>query len=434
MKFSGYELMWLFFVYSFFGWVIETVAGSVKKRRFVNKGFFTGPFCFIYGFAAVLMAVTLWELQDRWLFLLLGCAIQATLLEWLTGVVLERVSHHKWWDYSGKKFNFDGYICLQNSVLWGILGFMAMKFGNRFAAALYHLIPSVAAHVLMWVLAAVAVIDLTTAIAALLHIQKDIPAVRQWNHAVSRWTYSLGTWLVNHVSRRLVKAYPAAGHKTQKVQIRSRFAQGCGFYKLFWIFMIGSFLGDIAETVFCRLTMGYWMSRSSLVWGPFSIVWGLAMALATALLYKDREKSQVRLFIIGTLLGGAYEYVCSVFTEIVFGKIFWDYSKFAFNLGGRVNLLYCFFWGFAAVLWIKLIYPALSWLIEKIQIRAGKIATWLMVIFMTLNVAVSMMALIRSDGRAKGIEPRNALEHMIDQHFDDERMQQIYPKAKPAVN
>ena len=207
-----------------------------------------------------------------------------------------------------------------------------------------------------------------------------------------------------------------------------------GFYKLFWIFMIGSFLGDIVETVFCRLTMGYWMSRSSLVWGPFSIVWGLAMALATALLYKDRDKSEVRLFVIGTLLGGAYEYICSVFTEVVFGKIFWDYSKFAFNLGGRVNLLYCFFWGFAAVLWIKLIYPALSWLIEKIPVRTGKIATWVMVIFMTLNIAVSMMALIRSDGRDKGIAPQNALEQIIDEHFDDERMQKIYPKAKPAVN
>ena len=54
--------------------------------------------------------------------------------------------------------------------------------------------------------------------------------------------------------------------------------------------------------------------------------------------------------------------------------------------------------------------------------------------FMTLNIAVSMMALIRSDGRDKGIAPQNALEQIIDEHFDDERMQKIYPKAKPAVN
>ena len=79
--------------------------------------------------------------------------------------------------------------------------------------------------------------------------------------------------------------------------------------------------------------------------------------------------------------------IYAVFLRKLFSeRFFWDYSKFAFNLGGRVNLLYCFFWGFAAVLWIKLIYPALSWLIEKIPVRTGKIATWVMVIFMTLNI------------------------------------------------
>ena len=84
------------------------------------------------------------------------------------------------------------------------------------------------------------------------------------------------------------------------------------------------------------------MSRSSLVWGPFSIVWGLAIALVTQVLYKYKDRSAFWLFGMGTLLGGAYEYLCSVFTELVFGKVFWDYSWMPFNLGGRINLLYCF--------------------------------------------------------------------------------------------
>lgn len=87
------------------------------------------------------------------------------------------------------------------------------------------------------------------------------------------------------------------------------------------------------------------MSRSSLVWGDFSVVWGLAIALVTWMLYHYREKSDGYIFIMGTLLGGTYEYVCSVFTEIVFGQVFWDYSAMQFNLGGRINLLFCFFWG-----------------------------------------------------------------------------------------
>lgn len=131
------------------------------------------------------------------------------------------------------------------------------------------------------------------------------------------------------------------------------FAEGCSFYKIVLLFIIGAFLGDITETIFCRITAGVWMSRSSLVWGPFSIVWGLAIALATWFLYNYRDRSDGFLFAFGTFLGGAYEYICSVFTEIVFGKVFWDYSDIPFNLGGRINLLYCFFWGIAAVVWLK---------------------------------------------------------------------------------
>lgn len=172
------------------------------------------------------------------------------------------------------------------------------------------------------------------------------------------------------------------------------------------------------------------MSRSSLVWGPFSMVWGLAIAIATALLHKDKDKPDANIFLIGTLLGGAYEYVCGVFTEIVFGKVFWDYSKIPFNLGGRVNLLYCFFWGIAAVVWIKFLYPRISKWIEKIPQRAGKAVTWIVIAFMTVNIGVSMLALIRYDVRSEGAAAKYQWERVMDTYFDDERMQKIYPNAK----
>ena len=81
------------------------------------------------------------------------------------------------------------------------------------------------------------------------------------------------------------------------------------------------------------------MSRSSVVWGDFSIVWGLAIAAVTALLYKYRNRSQQFLFWMGTFLGGAYEYICSVFTEIVFGTVFWDYSDIRLTLAA--GLIFC---------------------------------------------------------------------------------------------
>ena len=171
------------------------------------------------------------------------------------------------------------------------------------------------------------------------------------------------------------------------------------------------------------------MSRSSFVWGPFSIVWGVALAAATMLLYRYRNYSDRFLFFMGTFLGGAYEYTCSVLTELCFGKVFWDYSKIPFNLGGRINLLYCFFCGIAAVVWIKGIYPVMSAWIEKIPMRFGKAATWILLVFFCVDMAVSGLALVRSSEREKGIPADSAWQQVMDEHYGDEVLKKIYPNA-----
>ena len=130
--------------------------------------------------------------------------------------------------------------------------------------------------------------------------------------------------------------------------------------------------------------------------------------------------------------GGAYEYLCSVLSELVFGKVFWDYSDIPFNLGGRINLLYCFFWGIAAVVWFKILYPRFSDWIEKIPMKPGKIITWVLIVFMVCNMLLSVAALIRYDERGKGATSENTLEEWIDEHYDDARMQRIYPNAITA--
>ena len=364
-------------------------------------------------------------------FQLIGCGVLATIIEWMAGKILERLNQHKWWDYSNKKWNFDGYICLQYSVLWAVLGFVAVRYGDAFFLIVYHMIPTLIREILLWILLAGMALDISASLAAVFHIRKEMPTAIRWNKKVAVWTQKFALMIVGHVEKRMAKAYPVIMEKTEQIEKEGNFAEGCGFYKLFWLFLIGAVLGDFTETIFCRLTAGVWMSRSSLVWGPFSIVWGLAIAIATALLYKDREKPDRHIFIVGTFLGGAYEYVCSVFTEIVFGKVFWDYSKIPFNLGGRINLLYCFFWGIAAVIWIKVLYPKFAGWIEKIPMFWGYVLTWILVVFMAVNILVSMAALVRYDMRANGKPAESGWEKVIDEHFDDERMDRIYPNAKP---
>ena len=143
-----------------------------------------------------------------------------------------------------------------------------------------------------------------------------------------------------------------------------------------------------------------------------------------------QHRSASFFFVAGTLLGGLYEYLCSVFTQLVFGTVFWDYSVIPFNLGGRINLLYCFFWGFAAVAWFKGLYPVLSRWMAKIPQRAGKLAVWALLLFMAVNIGVSSLALACYSARAAGQPAVQSWQVYMDEHYGDEVMQRIYPYAQ----
>ena len=424
---SIYQLLWLFLIYSFVGWILETIFAITKQRKIINRGLINGPFCTVYGFTGVLITVALKDLSGVWLFLF--SAIYASVIEWVAGKIIEKICHERWWNYENNKFNLGGYISLQTSVLWGVLGFIAVTFTNSLLIDAYKLIPFMVIRIILIVVVVALAADMIFSLLILYYNGRGIEKVKSANNNFTKLSRKLEKWLISRVNNRKNKAYPKTVKVEKEAKDKTVFAYGCGFYKLVVLFFVGAFVGDIIETIFCRITMGEWMSRSSVVWGPFSIVWGLAIAAATLMLYKYKDTSDGFLFLIGTGLGGAYEYLCSVFTEIVFGKVFWDYSDIPFNLGGRINLLYCFFWGIAAVVWFKLIYTRLSKVIEKIPVKFGKITTWILVVFMIANVLMSCFALTRYDQREKGIDAKQSWQVWLDKHYDDEKMMRIYPNA-----
>lgn len=312
-------------------------------------------------------------------------------------------------------------------MLWGIAGFLAVKYGNGFLLALYHLLPAMVEKAVVWGLTAVGLLDLAGTLMSVYHIEEKLPRVIRWNRRLQKWTIRFAANLSGRIENRIKKAYPSIAR--EEADAGEKAGEKCSITQLFWLFLIGAFVGDAVETLFCRITVGVWMSRSSLVWGHFSVVWGLAIALVTALLYRSKDKQEFHIFWIGTLLGGAYEYICSVFTELVFGKVFWDYSGMPFNLGGRINLLYCFFWGIAAVVWMKILYPKAIALIHMILKKTGRVLTLLLAVFIAVDVCVSILALVRYDSRGNGEEAVYKWEQVMDQYFDDGKMQQIYPNA-----
>lgn len=426
MVYSFYQLLWLYMIYSFIGWCGEVVVAAVKRHRFVNRGAVSGPFCPIYGLGAVVVAVFFPELKGNPLFLFLGGMVVNTFVEYVTGRIMEMSLHKKWWDYSDQKFNLGGYVCLKTSVLWGICTVLMIYVLNPVFTGLVGLIPKLWGEIILWVLFGLLIVDFIGTVIAVWGLKKKNGRIDQIREGLGRTSKLLENTMTRRLQARVIKAYP----NLEKDEKEDVFASGCGFYKLACLFFIGAFLGDITETVFCRFSMGRWMSRSSVVFGPFSIVWGLGCAMLTWILYRYREQSDRRLFLCGTILGGAYEYICSVFTEIVFGTVFWDYSKIPFNLGGRINLLYCFFWGFAAIIWMKGIYPFLSRWIEKIPVRIGKPLCMIMVFFMSVNIALSGLALDRYSKRHDGLPAKNAVGELMDDWFPDPYMEKVYPNIK----
>lgn len=421
MEFLWYDLALLYMLYSFLGWIGETLVSIARGRGFVKRGFAAGPFCYVYGFAAVIMTIGFADLRSSLLFLFVGCALTSTMVEWTAAKILERLHHRTWWDYSHHRFNIDGYVCLPYSLLWGVLGCIALLWGNQLLLSLFHLLPVWLMKTLAWVLGVLAVLDQLGSVAILAHHPTRLEGLNRELESRSRNLYDrISQWM----EHRIEGAYPHVAEKAARAET------GMSLSDVVWLFTVGSLVGDIVETIFCRATAGVWMSRSSVVWGPFSLVWGLALALATLLLYRYKDKPASFLFVAGTVLGGAYEYLCSVFTELVFGTVFWDYSKIPFNLGGRINLLYCFFWGFAAVAWFRLVYPHFSRWIEAIPITPGRILTAALVVFMAANICVSALAMGRYSQRAQGLPATASWQVWMDEHYPDEAMKRIYPNAK----
>lgn len=432
MYYSLYQTLWLFLIYSFIGWIAETALAAAKKGRFLNRGFLSLPFSPIYGCGWLLFSLFLPELKANPFYLFLGGMILATVLELFTGILLEHLTGQKWWDYSAQRFQFDGYICLPYALIWGVAALVCLFFSDALLLDMVVWIPTLVGEILLLVIYILLGIDFLISITTVLHVRREMRFSREMSQRMKQFTAWLDNAVTRAVQKRIRKAYPTLSEPVRETEPQETkptcFASGLCLYKLIMLFFIAAFLGDIIETIFCRVTAGVWMSRSSVVYGDFSIVWGLGAVLLTVILYKHRNRSDGYVFLFGTVLGGAYEYVCSVFTELVFGTVFWDYSHLPFNLGGRINLLYSFFWGIAAVVWLKHLYPMLSDLIERIPMRIGVVLTWVLVVFMSVNMVVSSLAMYRYNQRhTTDGATDNPIMQFIDEHFPDSRIEKKYP-------
>ena len=119
--YAWYHWLTFFYIYCFFGWIFESTYVSLKQHHFVNRGFLRLPMLPLYGTGAVMMLWVSLPVKDNLLLVYCSGVVAATLLEYVTGYIMERLFKVRYWDYSSQKFNLHGYICLTSSIAWGFL-------------------------------------------------------------------------------------------------------------------------------------------------------------------------------------------------------------------------------------------------------------------------------------------------------------------------
>lgn len=427
MTYNLYDLALYLLAYSLLGWLVEAVYYAVARRGFYDRGFLSAPLVVSSGVTALLLILVLPTLADRPVLQFLFATVISTVVETLAVVVTRLITPKVRWGAERARAITGGKRGFLASLAVGGGYYLCYLLIHPLLMALVLMIPALVQKIVVWVSFGLLAADFAISLYAL---RTGAGASNERKQRANRGR--LAAAVSNLVWRRLSKAYPGIQRETGEADGENKvvFAKGICWDKLFWVFFITALGGDLIEMCWVRLVSDIWMSRSSVLYGPFSLVWGLGAVVLTVTLQPLAQKADRYVFLAGFFIGGVYEYMCSVFTELVFGKVFWDYSHMPLNIGGRTNVLFCFFWGALALVWVKFFYPALSKGIEAAPFLPGKILTWIMALLMVCNGALTSLAMLRHEARLTQPQPRNTLEEFLDREYDNDFMVARWPNMR----
>lgn len=238
-------LLFYFMCFSVLGWVLEVAYAAVKSGRFVNRGFCNGPVCPIYGAGVAVIYAALGALRGRWLLLFSASVLVTSAVELVTGFLMDKLFHTKWWDYSKMRCNLGGYICLRFSLIWGALCMGVVKLLFPLFDGLYlffgERIVCTAEIVFLAALAA----DVTVSVAAVVGINRRLGLLERIAEELHRGSDTLGTGVyrgtvaleeryaklsgkLQRMTRRFLDAFPtmtSLKHNEQLALFRERIAE-----------------------------------------------------------------------------------------------------------------------------------------------------------------------------------------------------------------
>lgn len=427
MEYTLYDLALLGLVYAFLGWLIEAAYFAVTRRGFYDRGFLSAPLVVSYGVTALLLILVLPTLDNYPALQFAFATVISTVVEAVTAAITRLITPRIHWGEEGQRAITGGRRGLWVSFGVGAVYYLFYLLVHPLLMALEMMIPQLAKMVAVWVILGLLAVDFVVSLYALRTGGGEANERRQRSERGK-----LAAGVSNFVWRRLNKAYPGIEREPAENGQENKvvFAKGLCWDKIIWVFFITALGGDLIEMCWVRFVSHIWMSRSSVLYGPFSFVWGLGAVLLTVTLQPLAKKADRYVFLAGFVIGGVYEYMCSVFTELVFGTVFWDYSHMPLNIGGRTNVLFCFFWGVLALVWVKFFYPWLCKGIEAVPVLLGKAITWVVVALMLCNGVLTGLAMLRHEARPFQPQPANQLEAFLDVHYDDDFMIRRWPNMR----
>lgn len=149
----------LFVIYSFIGWIFEVGLALVKEKKLINRGFLIGPYCPIYGVGCVLLIICLKYFAQNPIILFIMSLIICSGLEYATSYLMEKIFKARWWDYSNKKFNINGRICLEYMLAFGVMGTVIIYIVNPYVMSLINIIPPNILYIITIILALLFIVD-----------------------------------------------------------------------------------------------------------------------------------------------------------------------------------------------------------------------------------------------------------------------------------
>ncbi len=204
------KIYFLFFmIYSIIGWIVEVINEIVTTKNFVNRGFLIGPYCPIYGVGGLLITFFLTRYKSDPIVLFLLSIIICSCTEYFTSYLMEKIYNARWWDYTNRKYNLNGRICLETMLPFGLLGLVMIYIVNPFIINSLNKLDIKVINILFILLISIFLLDIIVSSIVLNDVKNDIKKVDKDN--TEEITKKIKSVLSKNVwTRRLFSAFPNA--------------------------------------------------------------------------------------------------------------------------------------------------------------------------------------------------------------------------------